>query len=65
MTQIYQQQLQQLTLRKYLAAWVMAETSVVGLTRVCSHLATATQHKPAWAHASPSLNSRANWPKKI
>lgn len=49
-----------LTFRKYLAACVTAETSVDALSRVCSHLATATQHNPACAQASPSLSSRAS-----
>lgn len=49
--------------RKYLAACVTADTSVDALRRVCSHLATATQHNPACAQASPSLSSRASWPE--
>lgn len=51
------------TLRKYLAACVRAATSVVGLARDCSQRATATQHRPAWAQASPSLRSLASCPE--
>ena len=46
------------TLKKYLAACVSAETSVVGLRGVCSQRATATQQRPAWAQASLSPKLR-------